>query len=686
MKSTTQKISSGTIGIEVAANQDVYLTVRFTPGHYTHVQLSNAIRRTIPGCRWVTALKAFAVPLGKPSEISTPPSPFLLDGIKELMRKWGFSLRGEGLPRLLASWERAGKGFGITPRSIDGKLSIPGITGTLSPPQVDGVVFLVEKKRALLGDDVGSGKSVTAFAALTLLDAFPAITVATQTMKLALSEELGKWFPERTTVVLSSRPKPAKLRSVVEWWLETQKQNPHWRKLATFPRGAGMLALRQTFDADLVNGFTPEKHKPHLPVAMASLFAADMVLLNYDILAAWLPMLKMLGVRGLIVDESHRVRGLAAARTKALIALSQEIPVRFLLSGTPVVNRPLELLPQIRIMGLEKAIGGSQYFLERYCKGAKTKFGQRWDGKHHLDELRTKLTKLCFLNRPRKVFRPDAADPVIQQLPVLISNITEYLDAERDIARWFVDHVCAGDTESWLREQERKYPVEARQFAHLSEEDRFARALDHFLGLAENRVQRTEALQRLIHLRTITGLGKVSAAEDFVASFTETERKLVVFAVHKEVQRDLAKALAKYRPLTLFAEHSSDVRNAAVREFQQNPDRKLFVASLGAGGEGITLHAASDVLFVELDWTPAAMRQGLGRIDRIGQLEPCNAYWLTGQLDRGNGPEMSIDARLLDLLDEKNTVVSAVMGEAAPVMSEVRGMFGHLAVDVIMRR
>jgi SWI/SNF-related matrix-associated actin-dependent regulator 1 of chromatin subfamily A len=101
----------------------------------------------------------------------------------------------------------------------------------------------------------------------------------------------------------------------------------------------------------------------------------------------------------------------------------------------------------------------------------------------------------------------------------------------------------------------------------------------------------------------------------------------------------------------------SDVeKENSVTRFQNDPTCKIFVGSIRAAGVGITLTAASKVVFAELDWTPANMMQAEDRCHRIGQTESVLVQHLVF--------DDSLDARMAEILVEKMEIIGAALDES----------------------
>jgi SWI/SNF-related matrix-associated actin-dependent regulator of chromatin subfamily A-like protein 1 len=436
--------------------------------------------------------------------------------------------------------------------ATDAPLHVAGLGGELKPFQRAGVSYLLARRRAFLADEQGLGKTIEALATIEADGSYPAVVVCPASLKLNWLRELERWLPQRTARALAGN-------------------------------GAG---------------------------ASAEVPAADVTVVNYDIVAARLDELCVLGPRALVLDESHYCKNAAAKRTRAVQRLSAAVPddgLVLALSGTPVTNRPAELISQLRILGR----------LEDFGSGAR--FGQRFHGADAHLRLHWHLRARCFVRRVKADVLPQLPAKTRAIVPVELDNETEYRLAERDLV-------------AWLRSQ----PLDLREL-----DAKVAAAL------------RAERLVRCNALKLLAARGKLHAALAWIHDFCSSGERLVVFAGHKEIQRAV---LARFpTALHILGEDSAVARDAALQAFQA-PDRgeanQLIVCSIEVAGHGLTLTRASSVAFLELDWTPAKHDQAEDRCHRIGQQDAVNAYYLLAA--------RSIDETISALLERKRAVIGAV--------------------------
>jgi hypothetical protein len=165
---------------------------------------------------------------------------------------------------------------------------------------------------------------------------------------------------------------------------------------------------------------------------------------------------------------------------------------------------------------------------------------------------------------------------------------------------------------------------------------------------AEARAERARQLVKIEALKSTAARGKLEAVARWVEDFLESGEKLVLFGWHREIVDTLAE---RFGAPKITGDTSTEDRQAAVDCFQGNPDTRLLVCNVRAGGVGLTLTASSNVGFCELGWTPAEHDQAEDRCHRIGQRDSVNAWYLLA--------EDTIDTQIHALIEKKRAVVEA---------------------------
>jgi len=171
--------------------------------------------------------------------------------------------------------------------------------------------------------------------------------------------------------------------------------------------------------------------------------------------------------------------------------------------------------------------------------------------------------------------------------------------------------------------------------------------------LAENGYKAKDSAQHLLKtgvLKKLATEAKMDATYEWIDLFLEsTDRKLVVFAHNVSIVDTLAK---KYGGLRVSGKDEMDERQHAIDTFQNDPKARVIVLNLQAGSVGITLTAASDVLFVQQDWTPAIHDQAEDRCHRYGQTNNVQVYYI---MCAG-----TIDEDIYELIEQKRGIVNSV--------------------------
>ena len=429
------------------------------------------------------------------------------------------------------------------------------------PYQREGIDQGLQWQRLIIGDEPGLGKTLQSIGIINTAAAFPCLVICPASLKINWQREWEK-FTDRKALVLSN--------STGTTW-------PY-------------LIQMRMYHVAIVNYESLRKFFVWDTGGAKSFRLKDVV---------FCPHIKMF--RSIIIDESHRVKDPSAQQTIFCKGLASGKQWRILLSGTPVVNRPEDLVSQLSIMGRLNEFGGRQQFLAQYGEG------------DNLDELSRRLYSTCMVRREKAKVLTDLPDKTRCDLYVDISNREEYSLAADDLAQY-------------LREYKECTDWEIR------------------------RKMRMEALVRFMTLRSLAAKGKVRQAIDFVRVFLDTGKPMILFCSYHEIVDELCRAFPKAVRVT--GRDSATSKQAAVDAFQRG-DAKLIICSIKAAGVGLTLTASSNVAFVEFPWTYADCCQCEDRAHRIGQRDNVTCYYLIG---RG-----TIDPVLYNIIHRKKSIANQIM-------------------------
>ena len=509
----------------------------------------------------------------------------------------------------------------LTGRETASEFVVPGLTGTLRPFQVAGVEYLTERRTALLADDMGTGKTIQALSALARLTDYPALVICPAVVKLNWAKEALTWFPGKTVSILYGKP------------------------------GTPCTASPRVRIAGETVAIVP------------NVLDADIVILNYDLAASWSVRLPDVAWKAIIADEAHYLKTGTTKRAKAIRQLAtgydadakrrtgDGIATRYLLTGTPILNRPVELVSLLGILGRLGEFGGFRGFTGRYCDPKVTRFGTDLTGSDNLDELNTRLRLSCMIRRLKADVLTELPAKTRVVLDVELDNVPEYRRAESDVASWI--GAQASQNTEFLATLDatldaRFGTTKETRGSDWAAERREQIGAQH--DTAEARAARAEHLVRFSALKQLAAKGKIAAIIAWVTDFLEGDasRKIVLFAHHKEVVHALG---AAFGCAEITGETSDQRRQDAVEAFQTNPAIRVIAGNIRAGGVGITLTAASDVLFAEQDWNPGVHDQAEDRINRIGQVNACTAWYFLGQ--------DTIDQDIHELIEAKRGIVNA---------------------------
>jgi SWI/SNF-related matrix-associated actin-dependent regulator 1 of chromatin subfamily A len=439
------------------------------------------------------------------------------------------------------------------------------------------VEYVERNRRVLIGDQMGLGKTIESLASVHHLDAYPCLVVCPASLKYNWEKEWNTWLPRKTVKVQEA--------------------------------GEG-LDLR-----------------------------SRVTVINYDILWRHREELRERGFKGLILDESHYVKNGSAKRSKAARQIAKRVPedgTVILLSGTAVMNRPKDLVHQLKVLDVFKQEFGTWHgFARRFCEGKQTRWGFKADGASNTKELHERLVKTCYVRRNKEEVLTELPDKQRKYLEFEIDNRKEYDQAERDIVS-YVQKEAVTD-EEFLASIE-----------HLDEHLQNARKREK-ARKAGRAAEMAETLMKIMNLKKLAARGKMGDVKAWIDDFLEEDvGPLVVFAWHREIVNEIAD---HYDAPRIMGDVKASDRQRIVEEFQAG-DHDLIVLNIQAGGTGLTLTESSNLAFVELPWTWSEVEQAEDRIHRIGQENAANIYFLLGQ--------NTIDADVFTMLEGKRVVAEQV--------------------------
>ncbi|MDD3263463.1 MAG: SNF2-related protein [Candidatus Nanoarchaeia archaeon] len=442
------------------------------------------------------------------------------------------------------------------------KVPITGLNGKLMPFQEEGVNFVDARKgRAIIGDEMGLGKTVQAIGYLHICKERPAIVVVPASLKGNWKKEIEKWIPNVKVKILSGT-KSYKLDS-----------------------------------------------------------NEDIIIVNYDILKGWDKELLKIKPKIMVLDESHSIKNDNTKRTKVVKSMSKKIPYIIALSGTPAVNRPIELYNVINIIEPKLFSSRKEYGL-RYCNGHYNGYGMDYNGFSNLDELYEKLQTIMIRRKKSEVLT-DLPDKTYSFIPFELDNTRDYNKARDDIF-------------NWIKEIKGEHAAIKSSYA--------------------------ETLVRISELRQLAVRGVLKSSIEWLDNFIESsDQKIVVFAIHKEIINALMNHFGKIA-VKIDGTTPVNIRQDIVDQFQTDNNIQVFVGNIKAAGVGLTLTAASNVAFLELPWTPGDLQQATDRVHRIGQKNAVNVYFLLAQ--------NTIEEDLAYLIDSKKKILTEALDGVSSEINE----------------
>ena len=327
----------------------------------------------------------------------------------------------------------------------------------------------------------------------------------------------------------------------------------------------------------------------------------------------------------ILADEGHKLKSHNIAASKAMHRLGAKARYRLLLTGTVITNKAIDAFSQYKF--LNPSIFGSSFYSFRNRYFDMVGYGQHTPvmKEHMKREFAERLHSIAF-----RATKAECLD-----LPETI-DIIRHVDLEPAAAKIYRDLVR-----------------------------------DSFAELKSGEVTVTNVLTRLLRLSQLTGgfligdeggpiqavsLAKMDVLEDILESSLQEGRKLVIIARFIPEIHAIGNLLEKKG--VRYAQISGEIKNRdeQVTAFQNDPETVVFIGQIATAGMGITLTAASTMVFYSLDYSMSNFEQTKARIHRVGQKNNCTYIHLIAR--------NTVDAKVLKALQEKANLAKALVDNA----------------------
>jgi SWI/SNF-related matrix-associated actin-dependent regulator 1 of chromatin subfamily A len=343
----------------------------------------------------------------------------------------------------------------------------------------------------------------------------------------------------------------------------------------------------------------------------------DIVIVNYDILKNFYDIknpndsvIGQINFDLIILDEAHMVSNSQAARTKIINSFTKKAKYLWLLTGTPMTNRPINYYNLLNLIESPVAQNWMAYAI-RYCEGYQFRAGNRkiWNvnGASNLEELRERTSGQILRRLKEDVL--DLPDKIITPI-YLKTTSKEYKD-------------LMGEYYEWLDKEE---------------------------GSSSLTVQ----FSKLMQIRKLIANEKVKETIEFAQNIIDQDKKIIIFTNFTETLQMIHNHFGK-QSVYLDGSCNKTQRQYAVDNFQENDKIKVFVGNLKAAGVGLTLTKAEAVIMNDLSFVPAEHAQAEDRAYRYGQKNNVLIYY----------PLFinTIEGAIYDILNNKKKIIGTVMGD-----------------------
>lgn len=314
-----------------------------------------------------------------------------------------------------------------------------------------------------------------------------------------------------------------------------------------------------------------------------------------------------------VIDEIHKCKNPSSQQGKGLLKLQSEC--RIAMTGTPLMNTPMDLFIILKWLGYENH---TFYAFQRHYCVMGGFGGYEIIGYRYLDELQERLNEIML-----RRLKEDVLD-----LPPKI-RVNEYVDMTAKQEQIYNEvHIDI------------KANIDQIQMSHnpLTELIRLRQATG-YTGILSSTIKESAKLDRM---------------EELVEEAVQNGKKVVIFSNWTQMTDVIRVRLAKkYKGVVITGQTNDADRQVNVNHFQNNPDCKYIIGTIGAMGTGLTLTAGTVEIFMDEPWNRALKEQAEDRCHRVGTTNSITIYTLICK--------DTIDERINDLVERKGIMADALV-------------------------
>ena len=494
--------------------------------------------------------------------------------------------------------------------------------------QKEACKFLISRKKCILADEMGGGKTFSAILGSILGDFKHILIISPSSVKKTWENELKLLINEDDiTIVQGSKWKDAKYTiinyDILDNFYKIPTQTIKKRELNVDDDGNVVTEYKEK---EIVS-----RSKKIISDAMSEsqLFQAQ-----YDLI---------------IIDEAHRLSNSTSGRFKIISDLIKRSNPKgiFELTGTMITNSSKNLYNLLKIIDIPITKDWQNY-MTRYC-GAKFFFKKNERNAHTALYLKEKKKQTWYdLSKEEK----DELDTILEKKckKICVPGEDSYMDELQEIIKPYYLRRLKSDFVKVVDKNIRCLHYEMTD----DEKQSYENLWDEYVALKEDKekAEKHKKLEETSLLRQWLADKMIPKTISLARKCIELNHKVVIFCAY---DNEINKLVEEFGNTCVYhnGKLTEKKKNEAVEKFQNDDSIKVFIGNIFSAGVGLTLVAGDVVVFNNFSFVPADNLQAEDRIHRLNQTKPCTIYYQSF-----NGTYFD---KMLDIVHNKEEVINKII-------------------------